>query len=143
MMKISQVFYLQEKSITLRLFPIRYESASAETIKEPFALQSYKIVVNNEQNAKKKITSLREVLKTLKRTSPTSAVKSGNFSAEVCQLLTRSFRSRRAADFAPAVHLENGFVLSPDRTSRVGTSYKLLKNRTVNMRQNLCLPISV
>jgi hypothetical protein len=61
MMKISQVFYLQEKSITLRLFPIRYESASTETIKEPFALQSYKIVVNNEQKAKKKITSLREV----------------------------------------------------------------------------------
>ena len=54
MMKISHVLSLQEKSITLRLFPIRYESASAETIKEPFALQSYKIVVNNEQKRKKK-----------------------------------------------------------------------------------------
>ncbi|MBR4306463.1 MAG: hypothetical protein IKT83_00485 [Bacteroidaceae bacterium] len=31
----------------------------------------------------------------------TSAVKSGNFSAEVCQLLTRSFTSRRVADFCP------------------------------------------
>ena len=47
----------------------------------------------------KKITSLREVKKTLKRTSPTSAVKSGNFSAEVWQLLTSSLGSRRGADF--------------------------------------------
>ena len=45
------------------------------------------------------ITSLRGVKKTLKRTSPTSAVKSGNFSAEVCQLLTSSFANRRVADF--------------------------------------------
>ena len=47
----------------------------------------------------KKITSLREVKKTHERTSPTSAVKSGYFSAEVCQLLTRSFTSRRVAEF--------------------------------------------
>ena len=47
----------------------------------------------------KKITSLRGVKKTHERTSPTSAVKSGNFSAEVCQLLTSSLRSRRVADF--------------------------------------------
>ena len=47
----------------------------------------------------KKITSLREVKKTLQRTSPTSAVKSGNFSAEVGQLLTRCLGSRRVADF--------------------------------------------
>jgi hypothetical protein len=37
--------------------------------------------------------------KTHERTSPTSAVKSGNFSAEVGQLLTRSFTTRRVADF--------------------------------------------
>ena len=136
MMKISQVFYLQEKSITLRLFLIRYESASAETIKEPFSLQSYKIVVNNEQKAKKKITSLREVLKTLKRTSPTSLQKFGNYSREVLQ-----------ADEWQILRLQstwqNGLLPSTKRTSGVGTSYKLLKNRTVNMRQNLCLPISV
>ena len=42
---------------------------------------------------------LERVKKTHKRTSPTSAEKSGNFSAEVWQLLTRSFRSRRVADF--------------------------------------------
>ena len=47
----------------------------------------------------KKITSLREVKKTHERTSPTSAEKSGNFSAEVCQLLTRSLGARRVADF--------------------------------------------
>ena len=63
-------------------------------------LQSYKIVGNIEKKHKK-ITSLREVKKTLKRTSSTSAVKSGNFSAEVCQLLWRSFRSRQGADFCP------------------------------------------
>ena len=44
---------IRKSSITLRLFPIWYESASAETIKEPFALQSYKIVGNNEQKARK------------------------------------------------------------------------------------------
>ena len=42
---------------------------------------------------------MRGVKKTLKRTSPTSAVKLPDFSAEVCQLLMRSFRSLRVADF--------------------------------------------
>ena len=46
-----------------------------------------------------KITSLREVKKTHERTSPTSAEKLPDFSAEVGQLLTRSFTSRRVADF--------------------------------------------
>ena len=53
-------------------------------------LQSYKIVVNNEQKARK-TTSLQEVKKTHERTLKTSAVKSGNFSAEVCQLLWSGF----------------------------------------------------
>ena len=61
--------------------------------------------MNNEQKAKKKITSLREVLKTLKRTLATSAEKLLKFSAEVGQLLTSSFVARRVADFASAVHL--------------------------------------
>ena len=82
MMKISQVFYLQEKSITLRLFPIRYESASAETIKEPFALQSYKIVVNNEQKSKKN----NLIARGLKNTQENFA----DFCREVAQLLCRS-----------------------------------------------------
>ena len=47
----------------------------------------------------KKITSLRGVKKTLKRTSPTSAVKLLNFSAEVGQLLWSSLGARRVADF--------------------------------------------
>ena len=47
----------------------------------------------------KKLTSMRGVKKTLKRTSPTSAVKLPDFSAEVCQLLTRSLGARRVADF--------------------------------------------
>ena len=49
-------------------------------------------------NQKQEKTSLWEVKKTHERTSPTSAVKSGNFSAEVCQLLTRSLGSQRVAD---------------------------------------------
>ena len=48
---------------------------------------------------------MRGVKKTLKRTSPTSAVKLPKFSAEVCQLLTRSLGALRVEIFAPAVHL--------------------------------------
>ena len=44
---------------------------------------------------------MRGVKKTLKRTSATSAENSGNFSAELWQLLTRNFRSIRVADFCP------------------------------------------
>jgi hypothetical protein len=61
-------------------------------------LQSYKIVVNNEQKARK-TTSLREVKKTLKRTSPTSAVKLADFSAELWQLLWSSLGACRVAGF--------------------------------------------
>ena len=68
-------------------------------------MQSYKIVVNNEQKAKKKITSLRGDKKTHQRTSATSAEKSGNFSAEVWQLLTSSFVARRVADLCACSHL--------------------------------------
>ena len=46
-----------------------------------------------------KITSLRGIKKTLKRTLPTSAVKSGNFSAEVGQLLWSGLGARRVAGF--------------------------------------------
>ena len=46
-----------------------------------------------------KITSLRGVKKTLKRTSPTSAVKLPNFSAELWQLLWSSLGARRVAGF--------------------------------------------
>ena len=49
----------------------------------------------------KKITSLREVKKTLKRTSPTSAVKLPDFSAELWQLLTSNLGARRVANFCP------------------------------------------
>ena len=42
---------------------------------------------------------MRGVKKTLKRTSPTSAVKLPDFSAEVWQLLTSSLGARRVADF--------------------------------------------
>ena len=42
---------------------------------------------------------MRGVKKTLKRTSPTSAVKLPDFSAEVWQLLTRSLGARRVAGF--------------------------------------------
>ncbi len=54
--------------------------------------QSYKIVANIEKKHKK-ITSLQEVKKTLKRTLKTSAVKLSNFSAEVGQLYTFSLQS--------------------------------------------------
>ena len=44
---------------------------------------------------------MRGVKKTHQRTSPTSAVKLPDFSAEVCQLLTKCFTTRRVADFCP------------------------------------------
>lgn len=48
-----------------------------------------------------KITSLRGIKKRLKRISPTSAVKLPDFSAELWQLLTRSFGARRVEGFHP------------------------------------------
>lgn len=60
-------------------------------------LQSYKIVMNIEQKASKNKHLVRGFENT-QRTSSTSAVKSGNFSAELWQLLTRSFVTRRMAD---------------------------------------------
>ena len=60
-------------------------------------LQSYKIVVNNEPKARNNLFTRDK--KTLKRTSPTSAVKLSNFSAEVWQLLMSNLRSRRVVDF--------------------------------------------
>ena len=46
-----------------------------------------------------KITSLRGIKKTHERTSPTSAVKLPNFSAELWQLLWSSLGARRVAGF--------------------------------------------
>ena len=78
---------------------------------------------------------MRGVNKTLKRTLPTSAEKSGNFSAEVWQLLTRSFTSRRVADFAPAVNLAKGRVLRGKRTRSV--SCRLLIEIVCSGSQNV------
>ena len=78
----------------------------------------------------KKITSLREVKKTLQRTSPTSAVKSGNFSAEVCQLLTRCLGSRRVADFC---------VCSPLGETDEWGQFRDLFRQTVYRNQSLFL----
>ena len=50
-------------------------------------LQSYKIVGNIEKKHKK-ITSFREVKKTHKRTSPTSAENFANYTREVGRLYT-------------------------------------------------------
>ena len=55
-------------------------------------LQSYKIVGNIEKKHKK-ITSLREVKNTLKRTLKTSAEKSANYTREVGRLYTLSLPS--------------------------------------------------
>lgn len=73
------------------------------------------------------VKSLREVYKTLKKTSPTSAVKSSNFSAEVGQLLTRCFTTRRVADFCAcnlpgktdAWCLESALVGFPDSNKKM------------------------
>ncbi len=56
--------------------------------------------MNNEQKARK-ITSLRGIKKPLKRTSSTSAEKSGNFSAEVWQLLWSSFSGEFVEAYRP------------------------------------------
>ena len=75
----------------------------------------------------------------------------GNFCREVGEVLCRSWAITHEKFYKPtsgrSLCLQSiwaeGLVPSTKRVSGVGTSYKLLKNRTVKMCQNLCLTISV
>ena len=72
---------------------------------------------------------------TLKRTSATSAEKSCNFSAELWQLLTRSFTSRRVGDFracSPLGKMDASFKVKGRVVLRIcfgGRFYFYLKDR--------------